>query len=260
MKNKVLLLDIETAPIIAHTWGIWGRDIALNQIMQDWAIIAWSAKWLGDPESKMFYADQRGVKNVYDDAKLLKGIWKLIDEADVIITQNGVSFDMKKLNARFAINGYPPPSSYRQIDTKLIAKKKFGFTSNRLMHLAEVLKLPKQKLKSKKFPGHDLWVQCLAGNLEAWKEMELYNKSDVLALEALYNKLQPWDSNIDFNTLHDGDEHRCACGSTSFAKNGLKKTIRGVFQRYRCSDCGAEYRDKVNLIPAAKRQAMKVRV
>lgn len=50
-----------------------------------------------------------------------------------------------------------------------------------------------KKSAHKKFPGFELWKQCLARNKEAFKEMEQYNKMDVLSLEELYTKISPWD-------------------------------------------------------------------
>ena len=70
---RVLLFDIETAPILAHVWGLWDNNVALNQIIADWHVLSWSAKWLGDPPSKVMYADQRNAKNIEDDKQLLQG-------------------------------------------------------------------------------------------------------------------------------------------------------------------------------------------
>src|ERR1035437_3391457 len=120
---KVLIFDIETAPIIAHVWSIWEQNVGLNQIVADWHVMSWSAKWLDAPSTQVMYEDQRLEQNIENDKRLLQGIWDLLDEADVVITQNGKSFDQKKLNARFVMNGFQPPSSYKHIDTKIIAKQ-----------------------------------------------------------------------------------------------------------------------------------------
>lgn len=141
-KAKVLIFDIETAPIIAHVWTLWENNVGLNQIEADWHVLSWSAKWKGAPESETMYMDQRAEAKVEDDTKLLEGIWDLLDEADVVITQNGKSFDQKKLNARFIIKGIRnghPPSSFKHEDTKLIAKRHFAFTSNRLEYMTDKL-------------------------------------------------------------------------------------------------------------------------
>ena len=246
-KPKVLIYDIETAPILGYVWGLWDNNVGLNQINTDWYILSWSAKWLDDPASKVMYKDSRGRANVEDDSHLLKDMWDLLNEADIVITQNGKKFDQKKLNARFILNGYEPTSSYKHIDTLQIAKKHFGFTSNKLAYMSDKLCVKYKKLQHGKFPGFEMWRECLADNQEAWKEMEKYNRYDVLSLEELYKKLIPWDNSINFNLYHDSDDIVCKCGSTDFMKNGFYRTASGKFQKFRCKGCGAETRDKVNL-------------
>lgn len=255
---RVLIYDIETAPILAHVWGLWENNVNLNQIVTDWHVMSWSAKWLDDPPNKVMYMDQRNAKSVQDDKAILQGIWELLNEADVVITQNGINFDQKKLNARFIMNGMQPPGSYKHIDTKKIASKVFGFTSNKLEYMTDKLCTTYKKQKHKKFPGHEMWEQCLAGNLEAWKEMESYNKYDVLSLEELYKKLIPWDNSLNFNLYHDDLEHVCKCGSKEFVKNGFYYTQTGKFQKHRCKKCGAPHRDRVNLFSKEKRASLKV--
>lgn len=253
---KVLLFDIETAPILAHVWGLWDNNVALNQVSSDWYVLSWSAKWLG--EDKIMYMDQRNETNLENDLKLLKRIWKLLDEADVVITQNGKNFDTKKLNARFIIQGLQPPSSYRHIDTFIIAKKHFGFTSNKLEYMTDKLCKKYKKLKHKKFPGHEMWAECLKGNKSAWREMEKYNKHDVLALEELYHVLIPWDNSVNFNVYNEGLSAVCTCGSTEFISKGYHYTSTGKFSRHKCKKCGSEIRGRKNLLDKEKRDSLKV--
>lgn len=253
---RVLLLDIETSPILADVWNIWQQNVGLNQIKRDWNIIAWCAKWLGD--KKLYYQDQRKSKDFTQDRKLLKGIWKLMNEADIIITQNGDQFDIKKLNSRFLINGYKPPSSYKSIDTKKIAKRKFGFTSNRLEYMTEILGTKFKKSKHKKFPGHELWSECLKGNQQAWKEMEQYNKMDVLALEQVYLKFRPWDRSLNPSLYDDDSANICSCGSKQFIKKGYGYTSVGKFQRYLCKSCGTERRSRINLLSQEKKDNLLI--
>jgi len=260
-KPRVLIYDIETAPIIAYVWKLWDNDVALNQIQSDWHLLSWAAKWLDDPAKKIIYKDQRNKKNIQDDKSLLKGIWKLLDKADIVITQNGKKFDQKKLNARFLINGFKPPSSYKHIDTLQIAKKHFGFTSNKLEYMTKKLCTKYKKLaEHKRFPGFLLWSECLRGNLAAWTEMEKYNKYDVLSLEELYRKLVPWDGGIDFNLYADNPIALCNCGSDRIIKNGYSFTNTGKWIRYRCRDCGSEMRAKDNLFSKEKRKSLRVKI
>lgn len=255
-KPNVLLLDIETAPILGYVWGLWDNNLALNQVHTDWYILSWSAKWLG--ADKLLYMDQRDAKNIENDKKILKGIWKLLNKADIVITQNGKKFDIKKLNARFIFHGFKPPSSFRHIDTYVIAKKYFGFTSTKLEYMTDKLKTKHKKLKHKKFPGFEMWKECLAGNKKAWKEMELYNKHDVLGLEEVYSKLIPWDNSVNFNVYSENKTSVCSCGSKEFYRNGYFYSSTGKYQRYSCKKCGSEFRERGNQLGKKKSKSMLV--
>lgn len=267
-KPKVLIIDIETAPILANVWALWDQNVALNQIERDWFILSYSAKWLESedksvvygPHRKVMYADQRGVKNIEDDRKLLKEVWKLIDEADVLLTQNGNKFDIKKLNARFILNGMKPPSGFKKIDTLVLAKKHFALTSNKLEFMTDKLCKKYKKSKHKKFSGFELWKECLADNIEAWKEMEKYNKYDVLSLEELYHIISPWETTVNFNLYHDEDNYVCNCGSTSFTKRGFAYTNVGKFQRYVCNHCSSWSRGAKNLFSKEKRESLRRKI
>lgn len=194
---KVLFLDIETKPIKAWVWGTFKQNIPLNMIIEDWTILSWSAKWAGASESEVLYKDQRGKTGdrLLNDRELLKPLWKLMDEADIIIGQNSDRFDLKKLNARFIENGMGCPSEFETIDTYKMASNKFGFTSNKLAHMTNKLNKKYKKQEHKDFPGFDLWDECIKGNLKAWKCMEKYNKYDVLSLEELFLNLSGFCKN-----------------------------------------------------------------
>lgn len=257
MKNgpKVLFLDIETSPLLGQVWQLFDQNISLNQLEKDWFILAFATKWLGEKE--ITYFDSRNSKDIENDKPLLKELWKLLDEADIVVGHNSNKFDIKKINARFVLNGMKPPSSYKKIDTLVLAKKHFNFTSNKLEYLADKLNVKYKKLKHAKFQGHELWKQCLLGNMDAWAEMEKYNKNDVLALEELYDKLKPWDSTIDFNLYSDSEENVCKCGSTEFVKYGYAYLSAGKYQRYQCKSCGHETRDNTNLLSPKKKKNLR---
>ena len=255
---KVLFADVETSPILAYVWSLWNNDVGLSMVKSDWHLLSWSAKWMH--EKKIMYDDQRNEKDISNDKRLLKGIWDLLDSCDVLVTQNGKKFDTKKLNARFVVHGFQPPSSYKQIDTYLIAKNKFGFTSNRLEYMTNLLCKKNKKSDHKKFPGFSLWEGCLKGNKKAWKEMEKYNKMDVTSLEELYYKLIPWDNSINFNVYTDGISNTCKCGSDEFSKNGFAHTAIGKYRRYKCKKCGAEGRGRKNELSKEKRDSLTVKI
>lgn len=252
---KILVVDIETAPLLAYVWGMWDQNVGLNQIHQDWYVLSWSAKWVGS--SKVMYADLRDAKDKHTDKTLLPGIWKLLDEADIVVGQNSKKFDTKKLNARFVMNGMQPPSSYKHIDTMLLAKKHFGFTSNKLEYMTDKLCTKHKKIKHAEFGGFELWKECLAGNKKAWREMERYNRMDVLSTEELYTKLIPWDSTINLNIYREeGVVPQCSCGSVKLHRRGYYYTAVAKYQKWRCEKCGKETRTGKNLLELEHHKAV----
>lgn len=256
---KVLFFDIETSPILGNVWSLWQQNVGLNQIAQDWYVLSWAAKW--QHEDKVMYQDKRASWDSEDDSELLEGIWKLLDEADIVVGQNSKRFDEKKLNARFVLNGMKPPSTYRSVDTLEIAKRHFGFTSNKLEYMSDKLCKRYKKLKHGKFAGFELWKECLRGNTEAWDEMEDYNIHDVLALEELYDVLKPWyRSHPNMNIYTDTEDVSCVCGAGEWVHNGYHYTNVSKFDRFRCNNCGATNRGRVNLLLENKRASLKMNV
>ena len=257
---KILIFDIETIYMKVWTWGLYDQNHPHSSVTDDWAVISWAAKWLGDSPKNVMYEDNRKAKNIRDDKKLLEKIWDLLNESDIVITKNGIKFDVKKLNARFAINkvrGGKPPSPYKHIDTERIARGKFAFTSNSLDYLTEKLCKKYKKLKHKKYPGISMWHACAEGDMKAWNEMKRYNIHDVLSTEELYGILYPWDNSINFNLWRDGDEILCNCGSDDLQKRGFSRTSGGRYQRYQCQDCGTWTRSKENLLTKEKRKSLR---
>lgn len=247
---KILFFDIETAPLKAHLWSMWQQGVSLNQIESDWHLLSFCCKWAHSDE--VFYYDQRNALDIEDDYDLVLKLWGFLNEADVVVGQNSKKFDTRKANSRFILNGLPKPSTYRQIDTMLIAKQQFGFTSNKLEYMTDKLCTTFKKSKHKKFHGHDLWAECLKGNIEAWEEMEDYNRLDVLSLEELYNILSSWD-----NTLPNFDVYVDEIlDMEEWEEIGYHFTNLGKYKKYRNKKTGVQRRSRVNLLTKEKRDSL----
>lgn len=252
---RVLLIDIETAPLLGSVWSLWNNNLSLAMVERDWYILSYSAKWLDEDE--VIYSDKRESWATEDDKFLLEEIHALLSEADWVITQNGVKFDIKKINARFVMNGMKPPSSYRVIDTMLIAKECFGFTSNKLEYMTDKLCKKYKKLKHGKYAGFELWKECLHGNMDAWREMEEYNTVDVLSMEELFWILRPWSKKLpNVNHYHNEDTGYCMCGNDEWEHTGFHYTAVSKFSKFQCTSCGSEMRDRVNLFSKDKRMSL----
>ena len=240
--QKVLILDIETSPLLVYVWSLKDQFVGLNQMVQDWHIMAWSAKWLGAPASSIIYCDQRNLKTG-NDLPILRPLWRLLDEADIVITQNGKAFDSKKINARFMLHGMQPPSPYKHLDTYLIVRNAASFTSHSLEYLSERFCTKYKKLSHKDFPGLSLWVECLKGNKKAWDAMKEYNIHDVLSTEELYEKVKAWAPKIAPAAFHvrvkDISTKCRRCGKNDrMCRKGREMTRKGFVQKYQCQSCG----------------------
>lgn len=242
MKNteaKILLLDIETAPLKALAFGLWEVNIGIDHIIEDKYVLMWAAKWLGKKEifhdTVALHAQPKDYSTI-GEKKIAQSIWKLLDEADIVITQNGDSFDLKELNNAFLKHHLPPVSSFKSVDTKKVMKSSFRFLSMKLQFIVRKLGFG-HKLSHE---GIGLWKGCMAGNETSWKKMVLYCRQDVRLLERLYKALRPFIKNHPNMALYNKDTTQliCSCGSKDFIQKGKAYNATGVYQRYICTKCG----------------------
>jgi hypothetical protein len=254
---KIVTLDIETSPILAYVWSLWKQTVSVNQIHTDWSILSFSYKWLHEKRVVHHNTGGRGVSKVRDDKALMKLLWAVLDEANIVVAQNGVAFDVKKINARFIEYDMPPPSPYKVVDTKLEAQRIARFTSNRLAWLSEIL-TDTPKSDHKKFPGFELWTECLADNPAAWAEMRKYNDIDIRATEKVYLKLRPYIvGHPNVAAYDDDDTRRCPkCGSPTLQSRGIALTQSGQYKRYQCGSCGGWSRGRYTENSRDKRRSL----
>lgn len=240
---KILAFDIEVAPMEAYIFSCKTEYVPYTNIKKDWFIMSIAAKFIG--EEKIYYWDISKQKNKIDDSKIVAKFLKVAEKADFITGHNIKGFDTKKINTRHIKNNPQPPHIPKQIDTLAIARKHFSFTSNSLDYIAQYLGCT-PKMKDRKYHGMKLWIECLSNNREAWDEMELYNKQDVLTQIEVFEKLKCYDASLNFQAFYG--KPTCICGSTDFRNDGITYTGQGQFQRYRCSNCGKRVQGKENLI------------
>ena len=206
-------------------------------------MLTWSAKFLG---SDITYSEKLTGKEAVeeDDSRIVKKLWNLLNDADMVVAHNGDAFDLPKIRSRFAIHGLPPTTFYHQIDTKKIAAKEFGFASNKLDALAKSF-----GIGSKIHTEFELWSECMKGNDTALEEMRVYNVYDVEILEKVYLKLRPYIKNHPNVTFYStSNAMRCpSCGGKHLYKESFYHTHASVYQTYRCQDCGALSRDRKSI-------------
>lgn len=236
MTEKILCIDIETSPIIGYTWGPkWETNII--EFIDHTQIISFSAKWLNGKQITKglnnYKTYQRGSLN---DEKLVTDIWNLLNECDIVIAQNGKSFDLKIINARLLFHKISPPSPYKVIDTRTEARKYLKLPSYSLNDMCDYFGIGRKT----EHEGFSLWKKCMRGELTAWKKMLEYNAHDVLLTEKLYLKLRPWmASHPNLGIFNDHTQATCIkCNSKKLQSRGFYVTKTKKYKRCQCMDCG----------------------
>jgi len=164
---------------------------------------------------------------------MIKGIHKLLDEANVIVHYYGTSFDIPTLNKEFLIYGLTPPAPSKQVDLCKLVKDSFKFPSNKLDYVAQRL-----GLGQKHDTEFQMWVDCMARKPEAWRKMKAYNIQDVRLLEKVYDRLKPWIKGHANYSVYSGKECCPNCGSVELKRRGFYYTASSRYPRFVCDSCG----------------------
>jgi hypothetical protein len=254
---KILILDIETMPAKSFIWDVWKQNIQPNQIISDWFIVTWAAKWLFED---VVYSGALKPKEVrkQNDKRIMQSLWSLLNEADIIIAHNAVKFDIPRINTRFLVHKIAPPSPFIIIDTLKHYQRNFAFLHNKLDYLNMRLGLGRKEETG----GFELWASCYDGNQEALDKMLHYNIGDVRILESNYLILRPWirpHPNISTFIL-DEHEHRCpTCGSNKLRDEGKNyHTTANVYGLLKCDNCGASSRKRLGSVTIKQKRHLLI--
>jgi hypothetical protein len=249
---RILLYDLETMQNIVASFQLWSRgglSIPHQNVIQEKYIVTASWKWLG--ERKVHAVATTDFPELYDknphsDLMVVKKLYDVMMQADIIVAHNGDQYDVKYLNGRILLNGLPPLPPIRTVDTKKVASRMFLLNSNRLDALGKMLGLGR-----KLHTDGQWWLDILLGPDEkrrkAIKQMIRYNKQDVLLLEEIFNKLRPFMPDYVNRQLYTGERGiQCTkCGSTHYQSRGVHHAKTRSYRRYQCqaTECRGWFRD-----------------
>ncbi len=228
---KIVFIDIETAPSLGWVWAKWETNVI--EFKKDWYMLSFAYKVMGEKKvvtrGLIDYPEYK--KDVENDEALVNDLWKVFDDADILIGHNGDAFDIRKSNSRFLTHALPPPSPYKTVDTLKIARRAFKFDSNKLDDLGHYLGV------GRKLPhtGFNLWKGCMTGDPQAWKLMKKYNGHDVELLEKIYFLMRAW-APVHPN-VNKGQAACPKCASTHTQKRGFSYTLLRQKQRLQCLNC-----------------------
>lgn len=241
---KVVFYDIETTPKLGLYFGK-EYDTRIAKRLTRTEVLSFAYQWEGGDGG--FFGSwedpnwRPGLLEQDRDEWVLRRLWDMFDQADVVVAHNGDGFDQKKSNGRFLRYGMTPPSHYIEVDTLKISRTFFGLDSHRLDDLADFLGLEGKVSHS----GIDLWKGCMEGDLADQATMGEYNVQDTALLEEVYGKMEPW---VGFNGRGrkfnralwgaDGVPQCPNCGGYDLKPNGFRETATTRKQSYLCA-CGA---------------------
>jgi len=260
-KPKILLYDLETSLIKSYHWGLWNQNISIGAIIEDWYVICWSAKWLGTDtiiNSSVHTEGRMGYERTRDnEASVILKLWKLVDEADILIAYNGKKFDRKKMNAKFLEYGLPEPTPYKVIDPMLIVKGNFALTSNKMDFVTKYID---SNDEGKLSTNLQLWIDAMNDDTIALDRMQEYCDEDINVLERVYMAVRHWDKNAPNLALHyDDATPRCnGCGSTDLSPipNKTSNTNLSKCNIVRCNNCSKILKTRTNILSKEKRQSL----
>lgn len=242
MQHKILLFDIETAPLLSYVWTAKTEYVPYKQMIHDSFMLTWSAKWYGEKE---MYGDLLTSKEArkQNDTRIVHTLSDMIRSADVVIAHNVDRFDIPMLNNRLLILGIEPLGPVRTLDTLKLSKQNFRLAYNKLDYLAEVLGLP-----GKIDTTFELWENAYHGDEDALNEMYTYNQQDVVVLEQVFDRLKPYVRGLPrlFDADFDGQMICLYCGGKHFQRRGFYRTQASNFIKYKCQNkkCGRFSRAK----------------
>jgi DNA polymerase elongation subunit (family B) len=225
---RILTLDIETSPNVVYAWGLWGQNIGISQVVEPSRVLCVAAKWF-DRSRVEFFSEHHQSRS-----EMLRAIWLMLDEADIVVGYNHVRFDIPHLNREFLLQGFGMPSPWQDVDLLRVNKKQFKWPSNKLAYVTEALGL-QTKLET---GGQALWSAVMQGDEAAWRKFKAYNIQDVRITEELFVTLGPWVKG-PHRGLWTGDMSSCyACGGVDLRPAGVVRTKVAVYPQMECP-CGA---------------------
>ncbi len=245
---KILTYDIETSPTTVYTFGMTPNWISPDKIIEPSRVMCFAAKWYGQDEI-IFKSEHH-----HSHEEMVEAAWNLLNEADIVVSFNGVRFDNKHLKREFVLAGYPMPRPWKDVDLYREAKKQWAFESKGLNHLAQRFELGQKEAHE----GFGLWKSCLAGDADAWDRMRAYNEQDVVLTEAVYDRMRGWIPNHPHIGPIDAEDIGLLCnqcGGDMFDPNGLRRAVVIDYRLYRCQHCGANVQGTMHSRAARSRGA-----
>jgi hypothetical protein len=197
---KIAYCDIETSPELNYTYATRKTTIQHNQVIAPMQITSVGYMFEGDKSATVLSWDQSTDKhNAFDilrqdrDKNLLKEVVPILNEADILIGQNSIEFDQKKIQWRLNVHSLPRLDNLIPLDILKQSYRAFSPLSHKLDYRSKVYGLG-GKIKQ----DMDDCIAVAMGDQKAQNIRLKYNGKDVLDTRRVFWK------ELDYYTLPDG--------------------------------------------------------
>lgn len=237
---KTLIVDIERLPgeFASEFWDLADfkdRRISADDVVEWPRTISVAAHWFGTKDFR-FHA-------VWDDGgeeAMFAAAFDLYDQADIVITYNGIAFDNKHLQSGWVAYGMGKPSPWKDIDLLKVARQSFGFESKTLDQVCKRLGIdPKNDRYSVRVAR-----AAVEGDTTAQQRLARYNKHDVKITASVYSHLLPYiKGHPHVAPTAAQDQTTCPrCASTDVKRSGTYSPGVYNYLAYVCNTCGGNFR------------------
>lgn len=226
---RILTFDLENSPHITYQWSLKNEGYTSPKMMQEAGrVLCWAGKWVGQKE--VLFASE--FHDGHDG--MVRKAWELFDEADIIVTYNGIRHDVPHMQREFRDLALPAAAPHKNVDLLRTMRSKFAYASNTLDYISQRSGIG-AKVAHEGFP---LWLACMAGDAKAWARMKKYNVGDVRLTEDLYFDILPWISgHPPVKIAADGELLCNRCGSGDLDRIGSTLAVVITYALYRCPKC-----------------------
>lgn len=282
---KILIWDIETALAAFWTFSCGDQVLRHGDLMEGYFsrthIMTISYMWLGEKKAHSLNWGESEA----DEAEMIRKFDEIVKQADLVIGKNSHRFDNKHLNAQRLFFDLPAIGNWveRSEDLEQLLRRNFNVQSQSLDYWSKQLGIGGKISMSKS--SH--WTPLAQGRLlalvarkmdvvpvgaldamakvlfnttylnakkdytRALKDMETYNKKDVVDTAKLLQKVLP-HVKMKFNygafvsAQQDDGVLRCRqCASENVTKHGFRFIASARHQRYICHECGCDQTSKL---------------
>lgn len=218
-----------------NSWeGTIRRRLRVDEVVEWPRTLCVSYRWYGQQRVNRTSLWKDGARGMAEH------MWRVFDEADIVVGYNHVGFDNKHMRTAWDEFDMPDPSPWKDIDLLRVVRGRNGMESKTLLAVTQRLDI---ETKTARYDV-DQARAAAAGNRKAQREISAYCDGDVVATEGLYDRLRGKIKHGPHVASMPGGMERphCPdCGSEDAKKNGLGVKQVLVYQRYRCNDCGKNF-------------------